>query len=127
MTQRDYTWSSIFAWGLTLSGATLATGGVIGMFWPQLDIGWLCITYLGTPLPITLLAVVAGCGLLGMAIERVGLRPLQGSPRIAPLARLQAMWASASGDPPGALPDAVSAAGRSSSRARRSLSTTAPP
>ena len=43
MTQRDYTWSSIFAWGLTLSGATLATGGVIGMFWPQLDIGWLCI------------------------------------------------------------------------------------
>lgn len=43
MTQREYTWSSIFAWGLTLSGATLATGGVIGMFWPQLDIGWLCI------------------------------------------------------------------------------------
>ena len=48
-------------------------------------IGWLCITYLGTPLPVTLLAVVAGCALLGMAIERVGLRPLQGSPRIAPL------------------------------------------
>ena len=48
-------------------------------------IGWLCITYLGTPLPVTLLAVVIGCGLLGMAIERVGLRPLQGSPRIAPL------------------------------------------
>jgi hypothetical protein len=43
MTQREYTWSSIFAWGLTLSGAVLATGGVIGMFWPQLDIGWLCI------------------------------------------------------------------------------------
>ena len=48
-------------------------------------IGWLCITYLGTPLPVTLLAVVIGCGLLGMAIERIGLRPLQGSPRIAPL------------------------------------------
>ncbi len=48
-------------------------------------IGWLCITYLGTPLPVTLLAVVAGCALLGMAIERIGLRPLQGSPRIAPL------------------------------------------
>ena len=48
-------------------------------------IGWLCITYLGTPLPVTLLAVVVGCGLLGMAIERIGLRPLQGSPRIAPL------------------------------------------
>ncbi len=43
MVQRDYTWSSIFAWGLTLSGAVLATGGVIGMFWPQLDISWLCI------------------------------------------------------------------------------------
>ncbi|RYY92531.1 MAG: hypothetical protein EON61_26210, partial [Alphaproteobacteria bacterium] len=43
MTQREYTWSSIFAWGLTLSGAVLATGGVIGMFWPQMDIGWLCI------------------------------------------------------------------------------------
>jgi hypothetical protein len=43
MMERQYTWSSIFAWGLTLSGATLATGGVIGMFWPELDIGWLCI------------------------------------------------------------------------------------
>lgn len=44
MEQRNYTWSSIFAWGLTLSGATLATGGVLGMFWPQMDIGWLCVT-----------------------------------------------------------------------------------
>jgi hypothetical protein len=43
MIQREYTWSSIFAWGLTLSGAVLATGGAIGMFWPQLDIGWMCI------------------------------------------------------------------------------------
>lgn len=43
MEQRSYTWSSIFAWGLTLSGATLATGGVLGMFWPQMDIGWLCV------------------------------------------------------------------------------------
>jgi branched-chain amino acid transport system permease protein len=48
-------------------------------------IGWLCITYLATPLPVTLLAVIAGCALLGMAIERVGLRPLRDSPRIAPL------------------------------------------
>ena len=48
-------------------------------------IGWLCVTYLGTPLPVTLLAVVVGCGLLGMAIERIALRPLQSSPRIAPL------------------------------------------
>jgi hypothetical protein len=43
MMERAYTWSSIFAWGLTLSGATLATGGVLGMFWPQMDIGWLCV------------------------------------------------------------------------------------
>lgn len=43
MMERAYTWSSIFAWGLTLSGATLATGGVVGMFWPQLDISWLCV------------------------------------------------------------------------------------
>jgi hypothetical protein len=43
MMEREYTWSSIFAWGLTLSGATLATGGVIGMFWPQVEISWLCI------------------------------------------------------------------------------------
>lgn len=48
-------------------------------------IGWLCITYLGTPLSVTMLAVIVGCGLLGMAIERVALRPLQSSPRIAPL------------------------------------------
>jgi len=43
MMQREYTWSSIFAWGLTLSGAVLATGGAIGMFWPELDIGWACV------------------------------------------------------------------------------------
>lgn len=43
MIQREYTWSSIFAWGLTLSGAVLATGGAIGMFWPHLDIGWMCV------------------------------------------------------------------------------------
>ncbi len=43
MEHRDYSWSTIFAWGLTLSGAALATGGVVGMFWPHLDIGWICI------------------------------------------------------------------------------------
>jgi branched-chain amino acid transport system permease protein len=48
-------------------------------------IGWLCITYLDTPLPVTLAAVVAGSALIGVGIERIGLRPLQGSPRIAPL------------------------------------------
>src|SRR5262245_20268685 len=48
-------------------------------------IGWLCITYLHTPLPVTLAAVIIGSALIGIAIERIGLQPLQGSPRIAPL------------------------------------------
>ena len=48
-------------------------------------IGWASITYLHTPLPITIALVVIGSGALGMLIERVGLRPLQGAARIAPL------------------------------------------
>jgi branched-chain amino acid transport system permease protein len=48
-------------------------------------IGWSCIHYLHTPLPVTIAIVLAGCALLGMAIERIGLRPLAGSARIAPL------------------------------------------
>ena len=48
-------------------------------------IGWASITYLRTPLAFTLLLVIAGCALLGVAIERVGLRPLHGRSRIAPL------------------------------------------
>jgi branched-chain amino acid transport system permease protein len=48
-------------------------------------IGWTCITYLHTPLPLTMLVVILGCAALGMAIERIGLRPLSGSARIAPL------------------------------------------
>ena len=48
-------------------------------------IGWASITYLHTPLPLTLLLVIAGCALLGIAIERIGLRPLHGRSRIAPL------------------------------------------
>ena len=48
-------------------------------------IGWTCATYLHTPLPVTMAIVVAVCALLGVVIERVGLRPLAGSARIAPL------------------------------------------
>lgn len=48
-------------------------------------IGWLCLTRFGLPLPLALAVTVAGCALLGMAIERIGLRPLQGAARIAPL------------------------------------------
>jgi branched-chain amino acid transport system permease protein len=48
-------------------------------------IGWTAITYLHTPLPVTMLIVFVACALVGMLIERVGLRPLQGKARIAPL------------------------------------------
>ena len=48
-------------------------------------IGWACVAYLHTPLPVTLLAAAAGCALVGVAIERVGLRALHGRSRIAPL------------------------------------------
>jgi branched-chain amino acid transport system permease protein len=48
-------------------------------------VGWTCITYLSTPLPVTMLVVLLACGLLGVAIERIGLRPLAGSARIAPM------------------------------------------
>ncbi len=43
MEHRDYRWSSIFAWGLTLSGAALAVGGVLGMFWPHVNYSVLCV------------------------------------------------------------------------------------
>jgi branched-chain amino acid transport system permease protein len=48
-------------------------------------LGWVGITFLHTSLPVTILIVVIGSALLGLAIERVGLRPLRGSSRIAPL------------------------------------------
>jgi branched-chain amino acid transport system permease protein len=48
-------------------------------------IGWAALVLLKWPLLPTLAAVVAGSALLGMAIERIGLRPLAGAPRIAPL------------------------------------------
>jgi branched-chain amino acid transport system permease protein len=48
-------------------------------------VGLVCISYLHTPLPLTVLIVVLCCGLLGILIERIGLRPLQGRARIAPL------------------------------------------
>jgi len=48
-------------------------------------VGWLCLTRLGLPLPLALVVVVLACGALGLVIERIGLRPLQGAARIAPL------------------------------------------
>ena len=40
--------------------------------------GFLAVTNLGTPLPVTIVIVVAVGALLGLVIERFGLRPLQG-------------------------------------------------
>jgi len=48
-------------------------------------VGWVCVTWLHLPLVVTFGIVALVCGLLGMAIERVGLRSLQNSARIAPL------------------------------------------
>ncbi|NMV41781.1 ABC transporter permease [Ralstonia insidiosa] len=48
-------------------------------------LGWFAITHLHAPLWATILLVVVGSALLGMGIERVGLRPLANAPRIAPL------------------------------------------
>jgi branched-chain amino acid transport system permease protein len=58
-------------------------------------IGYFVYTGLGAPLSpsvpvailllIVLLAATIGCGLLGVAIERFGYRPLRNAPRIAPL------------------------------------------
>jgi branched-chain amino acid transport system permease protein len=48
-------------------------------------VGWLCAVRLQLPLPATLAVVIVACALLGVAIERLGTRPLQGRSRIAPL------------------------------------------
>jgi len=47
--------------------------------------GFVAVTQFGTPLPLTLLIVVVVGALLGLGIERFGLRPLQGYAHIAPL------------------------------------------
>jgi len=48
-------------------------------------VGWVCVTMLHLPLPLTFVIVALVCGLLGVLIERFGLRRLQNSARIAPL------------------------------------------
>jgi branched-chain amino acid transport system permease protein len=48
-------------------------------------VGWICVTYLGLPLVLTFVIVAAACALIGILIERFGLRSLQNSARIAPL------------------------------------------
>jgi branched-chain amino acid transport system permease protein len=48
-------------------------------------IGWVAVVQLRTPLPLTIVLVAAVAGLVGLIVERFGLRPLQNSVRIAPL------------------------------------------
>jgi branched-chain amino acid transport system permease protein len=48
-------------------------------------IGWYCVGRLNLPLPLAFVVVALLCGLIGVLIERFGLRRLQGSARIAPL------------------------------------------
>lgn len=48
-------------------------------------VGWLCLTRLQFPLPLAFVVVALACGILGLAIERFALRPLQNSAPIAPL------------------------------------------
>ncbi|MBZ0286625.1 MAG: branched-chain amino acid ABC transporter permease, partial [Anaerolineae bacterium] len=48
-------------------------------------VGWLCVTRWQLPLPVAFVVVAAVCGLLGILIERFGLRGLTSANRIAPL------------------------------------------
>jgi branched-chain amino acid transport system permease protein len=48
-------------------------------------LGWVAVTHLRTPLPVTILLVAAGSAAVGLIIERWGLRPLRNSVKIAPL------------------------------------------
>ena len=48
-------------------------------------VGWVVMTKLQVPLPLTFVIVAIACGLLGILIERFGLRGLQKTARIAPL------------------------------------------
>jgi branched-chain amino acid transport system permease protein len=48
-------------------------------------IGWTLIVVLGLPWYVALVVAAVGCGLIGVAIERLALRPLAGGPPIAPL------------------------------------------
>ncbi|HTC96899.1 MAG TPA: ABC transporter permease [Bradyrhizobium sp.] len=48
-------------------------------------VGWVAVVQLRTPLVVTVILVAAVAALVGLIIERFGLRPLQNSVRIAPL------------------------------------------
>ena len=48
-------------------------------------VGWVCITQLHWPLAATVPAVLLASAILGVAIERLALRPLHNASRIAPL------------------------------------------
>ena len=46
-------------------------------------VGWVAVSHLQTPLPVTMVLVALLSAMVGLLIERFGLRPLQNSVRIA--------------------------------------------
>jgi branched-chain amino acid transport system permease protein len=48
-------------------------------------VGWVAVSVLQTPFPVTLAIVITFTALIGVLIERFGIRPLATAPRIAPL------------------------------------------
>lgn len=48
-------------------------------------IGWICLIYFGLPLPVTVVLVALGSGIIGALIEWIAIRPLNRQSRIAPL------------------------------------------
>jgi len=48
-------------------------------------VGWVAVMWLGWPLALTFVAVAVVCAVLGILVERFGLRHLQSQARIAPL------------------------------------------
>ena len=52
-------------------------------------IGWVAVVQLRTPLPLTIILVAVVAALVGLIIERFGLRPQQNSVRMASISRLR--------------------------------------
>lgn len=48
-------------------------------------VGWVCVTWWNLPLAAAFVVVAVSCAILGILIEQLALRPLQGQPPIAPL------------------------------------------
>src|SRR5271165_1621991 len=47
--------------------------------------GWLCVVRWQLPIPVAFVVVMVVCGVISVLVERLGIRALQNSARIAPL------------------------------------------